>query len=120
MDEQFDEAMVERLAKALFEVLPAPALLDNETWSWETHPLEVKALYWADARAVLTALSQEYAIVAKTEYAELYDTIRDVRCDLIERICAKCDHNCSGCEEVYPYRVRLEEILAKEASPNVR
>jgi hypothetical protein len=49
---------------------------------------------------------------------DLLDTLRDVRCDLIERICAKCEHNCSGCEEVYPYRERLEGILAKEAPPH--
>jgi hypothetical protein len=48
------------------------------------------------------------------ETQDFYDTLRDVRCDLIERICAKCEHNCSGCEEVYPYKERIEGILAQE------
>ena len=102
---EFDEAMVERLAKALFEVLPAPALLDNETWSWETHPLEVKALYWADARAVLTALSQDYAIVPLAALEQKDAVLREIiDYTLPYDSCQKCPHVCvpnQSCHEQY-------------------
>ena len=81
MDKQFDDGMVEALAKALYD---EPPTVESETGIvifdallFEQAPEDTKQHFRDYARQVLTALSQTYAIVAKWLMKDVADSIKE-------------------------------------------
>lgn len=107
MANQFDEALVERLATELLSSSYSHRLPDSELEARKlSHPWEFQ-VYVADVETVLTALSETHVIVPRPLMRRIDDSL-----------CAMCmsRNGCDGCEILQIQR-DLADCLAEEVSP---
>lgn len=78
MEGKFDEALVEKVAKALHAmgfIIPAPDSAEVAD-SWDKSPPSYKDMHHIQAKYVLSSLSSTHAIVPKEEYERLRNVLK--------------------------------------------